>query len=178
MIIFMGVAGSGKSVQGRLLADKYGYPWISSGAFLRMLVSGDKRQQMLKGKLLDDSEIISLIQKIFSIVDIKNEFVFDGFPRTSKQVKWLLEEVKASNLYITAVIHLVIDKQVVKDRLLERGRQDDNDAAIEERFKEYEVTTMPIIDIFQKDGGVPVFEIDGDQTVEAVHSDIIRVLKG
>ncbi len=43
MIIFMGVAGSGKSMQGKLLADTLGLPWLSTGEFLRMLISGEKR---------------------------------------------------------------------------------------------------------------------------------------
>ena len=53
MIIFMGVAGSGKSVQGRLLADTLGLPWLSTGEFLRMLISGQRRKDMQAGKLLD-----------------------------------------------------------------------------------------------------------------------------
>ena len=46
MIVFMGVAGSGKSVQGRMLADKLALPWLSTGEFLRMLVSGERRMYM------------------------------------------------------------------------------------------------------------------------------------
>ena len=69
MIIFMGVAGSGKSSQGRQLADEKGLPWLSTGEFLRMMIAGDKRKQMLEGKLLGDEEIITMVQKIFAVVD-------------------------------------------------------------------------------------------------------------
>ncbi len=31
MIILTGVAGAGKSMQGRYLADEAGYPWLSTG---------------------------------------------------------------------------------------------------------------------------------------------------
>lgn len=177
MIILMGVAGSGKSVQGRLLADEYGYPWLSPGGFLRMLVSGERRKSMLEGKLLDDSEIIALIQKIFSIIDTKNEFVLDGFPRTPQQAEWLLGQVKAKQLNLTAVIHIVIEEDVVRKRLLERGRPDDHDGSITERFREYNQTTLPIIKLFEQHG-ILVYEINGDQTVDEVHADIIRALKG
>ncbi len=37
MIFFIGVAGAGKSVQGKLLADRYGMPWISTGELLECL---------------------------------------------------------------------------------------------------------------------------------------------
>jgi len=88
----MGVAGSGKSVQGRLLADEMALPWLSTGEFLRMLVSGERRKDMLAGRLLSDREIIKLVQKIFAMIDIHEEFILDGFPRTVSQADWLLNQ--------------------------------------------------------------------------------------
>ena len=35
MVIFFGPAGSGKSTQGRIVADKYGWRWLSVGQVLR-----------------------------------------------------------------------------------------------------------------------------------------------
>lgn len=175
MIVFMGVAGSGKSAQGRLLADRLGYPWLSTGEFLRMLIGGERRRQMLEGKLLDDTEIIALVQKIFRIVDTEHEFVMDGFPRTLAQADWLLSQRKHGQLDITAVIHLQASESVVLDRLLQRGRQDDQAEVIKERFKEYEEATTPIINDFKKDG-VPVFEINGEGDVETIHEAIVRAI--
>lgn len=175
MIIFMGVAGSGKSAQGRLLADRLGYPWLSTGEFLRMLIAGERRREMLEGKLLDDAEIITLVQKIFRIVDIEHEFVMDGFPRTSAQADWLLSQRKHGQLDITAVIHLKASEDVVLERLLQRGRQDDQAEVIRERFKEYEEATRPIIDEFKEDG-VAVFDIDGVGDVESIHENIVRAI--
>ena len=71
MILLMGVAGAGKSLEGRRLADELGLPWLSTGEFLRMLVSGERRREMLAGDLLHDQEIIELAVKIFSIIDTK-----------------------------------------------------------------------------------------------------------
>jgi adenylate kinase len=175
MIIFMGVAGSGKSAQGRLLADRLGYPWLSTGEFLRMLISGERRLEMLEGKLLDDAEIISLVQKIFRIVDIEHEFVMDGFPRTVAQADWLLAQRRHGQLDITAVIHLQASEEVVLDRLLQRGRQDDQTSAIRERFKEYETATQPIIDDLKKND-VPIFEINGEGDVETIHENIVKAI--
>ncbi len=175
MIIFMGVAGSGKSAQGRLLADRLGFPWLSTGEFLRMLIGGERRREMLEGKLLDDAEIITLIQKIFRIVDIEHEFVMDGFPRTVAQADWLLSQRKHGQLDITAVIHLQASEEVVLDRLLQRGRQDDQAEAIRERFREYEQATQPIIADLKTDG-VPIFDIDGVGDVETIHEAIVRAI--
>ena len=113
MIIFTGVAGSGKSVQGKMLADYLGLPWLSTGEFLRMLISGERRKDMLAGKLIEDKEIISLVQKIFNVVDTKNEFILDGFPRTVAQADWLLNQAKHGQLKLTAVVNLKADKKAV-----------------------------------------------------------------
>lgn len=176
MIIFMGVAGAGKSAQGRLLADELGLPWLSTGEFLRMLISGDRRKQMLAGKLLGDYEIIALIRKIFNIVDTDHEFILDGFPRSMAQADWLLSQVKHGQLKLSAVIYLQASEEIVAERLLTRGRPDDNETSIKERFQEYEQITKPIVEHFQK-VQVPVYKINGEQSFEAVHKDIISALK-
>lgn len=175
MIVFMGVAGSGKSAQGRLLADRLGLPWLSTGEFLRMLIAGERRREMLAGKLLEDKEIIALVQKIFRIVDTQHEFVMDGFPRTLAQADWLLSQRRHGQLDITAVIHLKASEEVVLERLLSRGRQDDQKEAILERFREYEQATQPIIHELKEDG-VPVFEINGVGEIEAIHEDIVKAV--
>lgn len=175
MIIFMGVAGSGKSAQGRMLADEMGLPWLSTGEFLRMLVSGEKRKQMLAGKLLEDDEIISLVQKILTVVDPNEEFVLDGFPRTAGQADWLLAQVKYGQLHVTAVIHLIASEEVVSERLLGRGRPDDHTDAISERFREFEQSTKSILEHFKR-AGIKVCDIDAEKTIAEVHQDIINAL--
>ena len=176
MIIFMGVPGSGKSVQGRLLADQMGYPWLSTGEFLRMLVSGERRKDMVNGKLLEDQDIITLVQKIFTVVDTNQEFVLDGFPRTVAQADWLLAQVKHGQLHVSAVVHLKASEEAVTSRLLSRGRPDDHQTAILERFKEYEDAIKPILDDLKK-ADIPVYDIDGEQSEDAVHKAIMDVIQ-
>jgi adenylate kinase len=176
VIVFTGVAGSGKSVQGRMLADNLGYPWLSTGEFLRMLVSGQKRKDMVDGKLIGDKEIIQLVQKIFSLINTHEEFILDGFPRTVAQADWLLNQQKHGQLHITAVIHLMASEDVVEKRLMTRGRKDDTKAAIRERFDEYQQSILPILEDFKK-SGVSVHDIDGSQPLEAVYESIKNSLK-
>lgn len=175
MIIFMGVAGSGKSVQGRMLADRLALPWLSTGEFLRMLVSGDKRKDMVAGKLLSDKEIITLVQRIFTIIDPHKEFILDGFPRTVAQADWLISQIKHGQLHPTGVVHLVVSKEAVHERLIARGRPDDNMDAIAERLSEYEEMAKPILEDFKR-AGVPIFDIDGAKEIGAVQQDILSAL--
>jgi adenylate kinase len=173
MIIFMGVAGSGKSMQGRMLADELALPWLSTGEFLRMLISGERRKDMLAGKLLDDHEIISLVQKIFAMIDVRKEFILDGFPRTTSQADWLLNQMKHGQLHVTAVINLKASPEVVKKRLLERGRPDDTLTAIKARFAEYEQAMVPLLEHF-KDAGVTILDIPGENGIQGIHQRILE----
>lgn len=176
MIILTGVAGSGKSVQGRLLADEYGYAWISTGEILRVLVTGKRRQQMLKGKLLNDWEVIDVMDKVIELVDARDEIVLDGFPRTIVQSDWLLSQANKNRFSITAVFHLKASEDDMRKRLISRGRQDDNDTSISKRFEEYKSVTLPIIDHL-KEEGIPVYEIEASNNIEAIHQKIINQLK-
>jgi adenylate kinase len=172
MIILMGVAGAGKSMQGRLFADEHGYAWVSTGELFRVLVTGKRRQEMLAGKLLSDDEVIELVDKTLNLIDVSQEFVLDGFPRTTGQADWLLEQVHSGRLHLTAVFNLVATPAVVKRRLLKRGRQDDTEEAIAKRFLEYERMTMPIVKYIRKEGA-PVYDIDANKDPITVHDQIM-----
>lgn len=173
----MGVAGAGKSMQGRLLADEHGYAWISTGEILRVLITGKRRQEMLEGKLLSDWEVIEILDKILDLINVKEEFVLDGFPRTVAQSDWLLEQVARERFQLSAVINLSASEEVVRSRLLQRGRQDDTEDAIAERFSEYRSVTVPIIEHF-KEESVPVVNIDAGQSPKEVHDQINSYLDG
>lgn len=175
MIILMGVAGAGKSMQSRLLADDYGYAWISTGEILRVLITGKRRQEMLAGKLLSDDEMIQVMDKVLDLIDPTQEFVLDGFPRTVKQADWLLQQVKKDRFKLTAIFHLAASEEVVRSRLKDRGRLDDSDEAIGRRFEEYRSVTLPILDHFKKEG-INLYDIDASQELRSVHQAIIKAI--
>lgn len=176
MILLMGVAGAGKSVEGRRLADELGLPWLSTGEFLRMLVAGERRREMLNGKLLDDEEIIALADRIFRIIDTKEQFLLDGFPRTIAQAEWLLAQHKAGLMKISCVLQLEASEQVVMSRLLNRGRPDDTEEAIAKRFAEYQAVTLPILHDYAKKG-INVHHINAERSPEEVHADVLKAIK-
>ena len=175
MIVLFGVAGSGKSMQGRLFADERGYAWISTGELLRVLVTGKRRQEMLEGKLLSDDEMIRIMDTVFNLITLEEEFVLDGFPRTVVQSDWLLDQVHDNRIELTAIFNLSASKDVVRSRLEARGRQDDTSEAIERRFEEYEKVTLPIVNFF-KEESVPVYDIDASKTPDEVHDQMTDVI--
>lgn len=169
----MGVAGAGKSMQGKILADELGHAWISTGEILRVLVTGKRRQEMAKGKLLSDGEVITVVEKVLELIDVSQQFVMDGFPRTEVQVDWMVNQIALGRLQKPLVFNLEIDEQVVRDRLKLRNRPDDTEEAIATRFEEYNRVVRPILDYMRKKG-IEVVNINADQTPQKVHEDIIR----
>jgi adenylate kinase len=176
VILLMGIAGSGKGTQGKMLADQHGLHLISMGDVLRMYATGELREKMLAGELLDDQEIISIIDKVFTSLSNADDIIMDGFPRTISQAEWLIDQVKAGRFNLNIALHLVATRDAVKERLLKRARIDDNEAAIEARFDEYEKSTQPLIN-WLGENGVKVVNINAEQSVENVNQELAKVLK-
>jgi adenylate kinase len=175
MILMMGTAGAGKSIQGHQLADEYGYAYISTGEVFRVLITGRRRNEMLTGKLLSDEEVIRVLDKVLELIDTKEQFILDGFPRTKVQVDWLLEQVRTGRFNLPVVINLEVDQKVVVDRLKKRGRLDDTEEAIAQRHSDYHDLTRPLLH-YMSDKGIEVLDIDAARDPRAVHMDISRAL--
>lgn len=176
MIIFMGLAGSGKSTMGQLLAAHLHCPWISTGNLLRQNMDPETQKQILRGEIIDDSKTLAILDQEFQRIDAsQRQFIMDGSPRTMRQAKWMVEKAQNGELKITAVIHLNVPKELAKKRLLSRRRTDDTEDAIEERFREYETSTLPIVD-YLKNEGFKVHSIDSQRSPEEVEVDIEKAL--
>jgi adenylate kinase len=121
MIIFLGLAGSGKSTQSQLLAQRLKCPWLSTGQLLRDTVKDKKiRERMLAGEILDDSLMLSLLDQQLKKLG-SEEFILDGSPRTMRQAIWLVDKIERHEIDLTAVIHLKASEMVVKKRLLRKN---------------------------------------------------------
>lgn len=176
MILIMGLAGSGKGTQGKLLAENLGYRYLSTGDFLREYITEQRRQEMAAGKLINDEEMISIIQSFLSQASSKNDCILDGFPRSQAQADWLISQHQAGELKIEAVVYLKVPTEELVKRLLNRARPDDTEAAIKKRFEEYSKSTSPIIDDYSA-RGIKIIEVDGNRPVEIIHNNILDLLK-
>ena len=176
MIIFMGLAGSGKSTMGQLLAAHLRCPWVSTGNLLRQSMDAATQKQMLRGEIISDEQTLAVLDEEFRRIGAdRRQLILDGTPRTMRQAKWLVDKDQAGELKITGVIHLNIEQPKAKDRLLARQRPDDHDQAIAERFREYDEAIVPIIKYLTKEG-YKVHEINADQPPHQVEADIEKAL--
>jgi len=122
-VIFLGPPGSGKGTQAKELAKVYGIPHLSTGDMLREHVSkgtplGMKAKPIMeRGELVPDSLVLKMVAERIERPDCSHGFVFDGFPRTVTQAKYLGELLKQHGLYQPFVLHLVIGSSVLLRRL-------------------------------------------------------------
>lgn len=172
----MGIAGAGKGTQAKMLVERDDYSLISTGDLLRTYATEDQHRRMLEGVLLRDDEIYVMIGKALDKVSNLQKCVLDGTPRSIAQADWLLKEAAARKFEFKAVVHINVSEEVVRERLLGRGRSDDTEAGIAKRFEEYRNNTLPILQ-YLKERGIPVFEVDGDQEPTAVHEQIIKCIE-
>jgi|JI10StandDraft_1071094.scaffolds.fasta_scaffold398586_2 adenylate kinase len=175
MILLMGPAGAGKSLQGHKLADEHGFAYISTGEIFRLFLTGHRRAEMLEGKLMSDQETIDMIDKVLDIIDTTGEFILDGFPRTASQVEWLMRQVENGRFGKPTVVHMDVSEKETRDRLAKRGRPDDTEEAITERYRLYASKTQPILQQF-RDGGVTVLDVNADGAPTEVYLNIVNAL--
>jgi adenylate kinase len=125
-VIFLGPPGSGKGTQAKVLAGKYGVPHLSTGDMLREHVAqgtplGLKAKPIMdRGDLVPDSLVLKMVAERIERPDCSRGFVFDGFPRTVAQAKYLGELLKYHGFKQPFVLHLVIGHTLLIRRLTGR----------------------------------------------------------
>lgn len=154
-IILLGAPGSGKGTQGQRLMERLGIPQISTGDLLRAAVAagtelGRKaKATMDTGQLVADEVVIGMIRERLSQPDAVKGFILDGFPRTRPQAAALDELLAEIGQPLNKVINLDVKDEEIVQRLLARGRADDNEATIRKRLHVYAEQTHPLLDYYR-----------------------------
>jgi adenylate kinase len=119
--VIMGVQGSGKGTQAKLLATDLDLAHISVGDIFRWHVQhhtkigAQVRRTMSAGQLVGDDLVESVVRERLGQHDWNYGFVVDGFPRNRRQAEFFLESYD-----IDAVIHLDLPDSEVRRRVLAR----------------------------------------------------------
>jgi adenylate kinase len=125
-VVFLGPPGSGKGTQAKVLAGKYGVPHLSTGDMLREHIAqgsplGLKAKPIMEhGELVPDSLVLKMVAERIERPDCSHGFVFDGFPRTVTQARYLGELLKRQGFMQPFVIHMVIGNALLLRRLTGR----------------------------------------------------------
>ena len=119
--VIMGVQGSGKGTQAKLLAGDLDLVHIGVGDIFRWHVQqhtkigAQVRRTMAEGTLVDDELVESIVRDRLAHHDWNYGFVIDGFPRNARQAEFFLESYD-----IDAVVVLELPDEEVHNRVLAR----------------------------------------------------------
>ena len=119
--IIMGIQGSGKGTQAKLLADDLELEHISVGDIFRWNVQhhtklgAQVKRTMAAGHLVDDDLVESVVGTRLAEHDWNYGFIIDGFPRNARQAEFFLEAYD-----IDGVINLHLPDEEVTLRVLAR----------------------------------------------------------
>ena len=116
-LTIIGAPGSGKGFYGRLLAQAWGVPLITTSDVLRQ--AANIRTNLLdKGKLVD-CQVVSNVLLGYLLSLPEQHYILDGFPRTRLQIQ-LMTQTWPSHLQVQAALHLNIPDAVCQQKLMGR----------------------------------------------------------
>jgi adenylate kinase len=183
-IALFGPPGSGKGTQSKLILEKYGLNYISTGDILRQEIAeatplGLEAKSIIdRGCLIDDEIIIKIIEKCINAFPHSKGILFDGFPRTGVQCCMLEALLEKINTSLKGMIFLDVPEEELRRRMLERaqisGRSDDNIDTINRRLEEYREKTLPVMAFYAERG--KVHHINGLGSIEEIFSKITEVI--
>jgi adenylate kinase len=119
--IIMGIQGSGKGTQAKMLADDLDLEHISVGDIFRWNVQhhtklgAQVKRIMAGGHLVGDDLVEAVVGERLSNHDWNFGFIVDGFPRNARQAEFFLESYD-----IDGVINLDLPDEEVQRRVLAR----------------------------------------------------------
>ena len=193
-LVFIGRSGSGKGTQATLMKEflekrdgNGSVFYVYAGEIFRTLI---KNQPRLEVSALLDAKVMKKGDKApdFSAIWAwGNEFIYrlnkdqhiivDGSPRTILEAKALdecLEFLDRENVF---PILVGVSAEEVKQRMLLRGRQDDNEEQIKNRIFYYEKYVVPAIEYYSHESKNKLIVIDGNpHDVNLIHHSLLKAL--
>lgn len=177
-----GPPGSGKGTLCGLLSKEYGISHIATGDIFRNIVNENSplalkvKKQLLNGDYVSDETTIGIFSQYLNSLKTKKGFIIDGFPRTLKQAKWLLNTISLDCFIVLEVDYDTIRKRITGRRIHPNSdrvyhitfnppkvenkddvtgddlvhRTDDTIEMVNHRLELYEKNSIPILNLIEK----------------------------
>ena len=173
-LLFLGAPGAGKGTQAELISKTNSFLHLSTGELLRKEIEinsslGIKVKDIInKGELVSDQLVLEIVKK--NLDKANKGWILDGYPRNISQANSLNDVLVKLNQPLEVVFYLDIPEKVLVERLLLRGRKDDNENTIKTRLDIYRKTTEPLIEYYRD---LSLLEyIEADRDLKTISADI------
>ncbi len=185
-LLFLGPPGAGKGTQAQQLAARHNLLHLSTGDLLRAEVQAgsplgqEAEAVMARGELVSDALVLAIVRSRLEQQATAGGsagaggWLLDGFPRNLSQAQALGELLEELGQQIELVVLMELDDDLLTQRLLGRGRADDNETVIRHRLTVYREQTAPLINHYRAQGLLQSVEAAG--TVEAITARIEQLL--
>jgi adenylate kinase len=185
-LLLIGVPGSGKSTQGKILGSLPGiHYWEASKTFRAMDADSEIgrliHQYISRGELIPDELAVSLCLDDLKARVVAGAYhpatdmlVFDGIPRTVRQADLLDEHVA-----VMKILYLICDDigqviQRLRQRAVEQDRADDaSESIISHRLQVYQRYTAELLTYYPKEC---IVKIDALRSPVEVLDQILHVI--
>jgi adenylate kinase len=180
-VVLLGPPNAGKGTQAAMLRARLEVPGISTGDMLRREAESGtplgRRVQgiMASGALVDDATMAEVVRERLRQPDAARGFLLDGYPRTLGQAETLGGILAAGGQRLDAVLLIDVPEDELVRRALARGRADDREEVIRERFRVYREKTEPLIGYYRQLGLLR--QVDGHHPIEEVGRALLAALE-
>lgn len=190
-IIFIGPQGSGKGIQidklDTVLTEKDPLrPTVdfqTGRRFRALAMKGEGYTEEHVAETLDSGVLQPLFLSVVLWGDAMREHMnperhvlIDGFPRTVSEAVVLESALAFYERKNVTIINLNTPEEVVRERMIVRARKDDTLESIEARLKWYREETLPVLEYYRERAITKVVDIDGTDTIDGVHAQILSAL--
>jgi adenylate kinase len=177
-LLFLGPPGAGKGTQAQRLAETQELLHLSTGDLLRAEVAAgselgkEAEAVMARGELVSDALVLAIVRS--RLQTHSGGWLLDGFPRNVAQADALAQLLDELGQQIELVVLMELDDAVLVQRLLSRGRADDNEDVIRHRLEVYRQQTEPLIAYYRERNLLAPVEAAG--TVDEIGERIAALL--
>jgi adenylate kinase len=148
---------------------------MSVGQMLRDRQDPELEKIMKTGALVPDELVVKMMHEgMVEAEEAGKGVILDGYPRDEWQAEWIVKN--GDTQYLDGAIIFDVSHEELKKRLTLRGREDDNDEAIEQRWALFDRTIKTMSELLESKG-VKIAHIDGVGEIEEISGRIEKQLK-